>query len=148
MSMKRVIVVGGLIVAALAGKTHAQLLQPIDLTKQADVDNQSAVLPTLGFGTRVEPTRGLTLSPLSGKEPKLKAYETRQLDLNTTELSFISTRTMPQQNFTAQRSAVTDQMLVQPFVSTSQAPITDRQIKAYTPTGTEELKKQLSGIPK
>lgn len=146
--MKRVIVVGGLIVAAFAAKTHAQLLEPIDFSKQADIDKQSAALPTLDLNTRVEPIRGLSLSPLSGKEPNLKWFQTHQVDLNTTEFSIIHLRTMPQQNFTAQRSVVSDQMLVEPFVSTDTAPISDRQIKAYTPTGTEELKKQLSGTPK
>jgi hypothetical protein len=146
--MMKSVIVCGLIVAAFAVSSHAQLLAPIDFSKQADIGNQSAVLPTLDLNTRVEPFRGLSLSPLSGKEPNLKWFQTHQVDLNTTELSIINLRTMPQQNFTAQRSAVSDQMLVQPFVSTDQAPITDRQIKAYTPTGTEELKKQLSGTPK
>jgi len=148
MKMKRAVLIGGWIVAVWAGTARAQLLQPIDLSKEADVDHLKAVLPSLDMNTRAEPSHTLAISPLSGKQPDLKAYETRQIDLNTTELSILTLRSMPQQNFTGQRSPVTDQMLVEPFVSTSKASVPDRQIKAYTPAGTEELKNQLNGTPK
>ena len=85
---------------------------------------------------------------MSNKQPELKELKQNQLDLNGVDFSFINARVMPQQNFTAKRAVVSDQLLEQPFIKTDKAPITERQIKAYTPAGTEELKKQLSTIPK
>lgn len=145
--MKRVILFG-LIGAALAADAGAQFIKPIDYRKVADIDTKSATLPTLNPNTQTEPSRTWSILPLSDKQPETKQLQQNQLDMNGVDFPFISTRVLPQQNFTAKRAVVSDQLLDQPFIKTDKAPITSRQIKAYTPQGTEELKKQLSTIPK
>ncbi len=145
--LKRVILFG-LIGVALAANAEAQFVKPIDYSKTADIDTKSATLPTLNLNTQAEPSRTLSVLPMSDKQPELKQLQQNQLDMNGVDFTFINTRVLPQQNFTAKRAVVTDQMLEQSFIKTDKAPITSRQIKAYTPQGTEELKKQLSTIPK
>jgi hypothetical protein len=145
--MKRVILFG-LIGVALAANAWAQLVKPIDYSKIADIDTKSATLPTLNLNSQTEPSRTLSVLPMSDKQPELKQLQQNQLDLNNVDFSFINSRVLPQQNFTAKRAVVSDQLLDQPFIKTDKAPITSRQIKAYTPQGTEELKKQLSIVPK
>jgi hypothetical protein len=146
--MMKQVILFGLIGVALAANAGAQLIKPIDYHKIADIDTESATLPTLNLGTQAEPSRTLSVLPLSQKQPELKQLNQNQLDLNNADFSFINSRVLPQQNFTAKRAVVTDQLLDQPFIKTDKAPIASRQIKAYTPQGAEELKKQLSVIPK
>jgi hypothetical protein len=145
--MKRVILFG-LIGVALAASARAQLIKPIDYRKEADIDTKSANLPALNLHTQTEPSRTLSVLPFSNKQPELKQLQQNQLDLNGVDFSFINACVLPQQNFTAKRAVISDQLLDQPFITIPRAPITSRQIKAYTPQGTEELKKQLSTIPK
>ena len=145
--MKRFIL-SGLLALSLVASAGAQFIKPVDYRKEADVDGKSATLPTLNLNTKSEPSHTFSVLPISDKQPELKQLRQNQLDLSDVDLSFINTRVLPQQNFTAKRAVVSDQLLDQPFVTTAKAPITGRQIKAYTPQGTEELKKQLSTIPR
>jgi len=141
--MKRVIL-SGLLVAVFSISAVAQVLKPIDRRKQADVNNKSVNLPNVNLNTQSEPTRGLPSLPLSNVQPHLKDVKIKHVGLNTLDLSAVTMKTLPQQNFTAKRAVVSDRMHREAVVTTGNAPIKDRQIRAFTPAGEEELKKQFN----
>jgi hypothetical protein len=70
------------------------------------------------------------------------------VDLESVEFSTISTPILPQANFTAKRAAagdkLSDENQKQLAHSKQKAPVTERQIRPFTPGGMEELKKQLA----
>jgi hypothetical protein len=62
-------------------------------------------------------------------------------------MNSVSTTVLPKTNFTAKRAAVdksNDLAKKQVDQTKRVAPITDRQIRPFTPGGEEELKKQLN----
>jgi len=124
----------------------AQLLKPIDQTKRADVNDKSVNPGEVPFNTLSQPTHGLTNSALSTGGLKFQDVDTKSVDLKSVEYSTVSTPVLPQANFTAKRIAdkPSDASDKQLDYAKRKAPINDRQIRAFTPAGEEELKKQLN----
>jgi hypothetical protein len=75
--------------------------------------------------------------------------ELNEVDLKSIEMSTVSEPVLPQVNFSAKRAAVdkvNDQGARQLDQTKQKAPITSREIRAFTPGGEQELKKQLNTI--
>jgi hypothetical protein len=127
----------------------AQVLKPIDLSKQADVGGKNVNFSDLHFDSVSEPTHDLpATSPLSKGDLKLQDADGKDhiVDLKMLDMPTVSTPTLTKANFTAKRAAVDKQVdLVSQQVpqTTQKAAITNRVIRAFTPSGEEELKKQL-----
>jgi len=124
-----------------------QAKKPLDYTKQADVNSKTVTYGDLHFDTISQPTRpGSTTSPLSKGDLQLQRLDLNEISHKSVDLSTISEPTVPRVNYTAKRAAadkVNDLASRQLDQSKQKAPITDRQIHAFTPGGQEELKKQL-----
>jgi len=128
---------------------NAQIFKPIDIHKQADVGGKNVNFSDLHFDSVSEPT-----SDLSGKPPFSKGDlnlqdfdgKNRSVDLKMLVMPTVSTPELTKVNFTAKRAAVDKQNdLVEKQVpeTTQKAAITNREIRAFTPGGEQELKKQL-----
>ena len=133
-----------LLVGMLALSATAQVLRPVDPNKQADVGNKSVTFPTVDLNTVAQPQRALGQSSVSDKQLQFEQVQRKNVKLETLEHGTVETKTLPQVNFTAKRAAVTDKRHATENVKLGNAPITDRQIKAFQPGGEEELKQQLS----
>jgi hypothetical protein len=129
-------------------QVQEQKSKPLDYTKRADVSNKNVTFGDLRYGTGSQPTRsGSTASPLSKGDLQLQRMELNEVDLKSVEMSTVPEPVLPQVNFSAKRAAVNkvnDQSNRQLDQTKQKAPITDRQIRALTPAGEEELKKQLN----
>ena len=139
----------------LSPLAHAQVLKPIDPTQKADIGDKSVNLSTVQFETLSQPTRDLPGSsrvlptaPLSKGNLSHPNVDTKNVDLESVEFSTISKPVLPQANFTAKRAAagdkLSDESKKQLAHDKQKAPITERQIRPFTPGGMEELKKQLN----
>jgi hypothetical protein len=131
----------------LASSALAQVLRPIDPSRLADANSKVVDMPTVNLGTVPQPTAvPQPVSPLSrqlrerGKTVETKAVETHTLPA----YSIIPVSVLPHQNFTPKRGIVPANTIPSEQVKTSQAEIEKRVIRPLTPTGIEELKKQLS----
>jgi hypothetical protein len=141
-----------LLAAALAGFLlplgHAQSGNPIDYTKQADVNKKNVMYGDLPFNTISQHTRELPNgSPIAKGDLKLSGVDLKDVDLKSVEMNSVSTPVLPKANFTAKRAAAdkpNDLTKKQVDQTKQVAPITDRQIRPFTPVGEEELKKQLN----
>lgn len=146
-----------LLAVALAGflspQARAQVLKPIDRTKQAEVNDKTVSFGDVALDTVSQPTRDLPReSPLQQGDLKLQNVDLKDKDLSlkTLDMSTVSTPVLPKANVTAKRAAVDKKNYEnkKELDQTKQkAPITDRQIRPFTPGGEEELKKQLNGPP-
>jgi hypothetical protein len=138
--------------AFLPARSPAQVLdqitKPLDYNKQADVSGKSVTFGDLHYGTISQPTRiGSTPSPLSKGDLQLQRMELNEVNLKSIEEPTVSQPVLPQANFTAKRAVadkVNDRATRQLDQTKQKAPITDRQIRPFTPAGEEELKKQLN----
>ena len=123
-------------------------LKPIDVNKQADVGGKNVNFDDVRFDTISQGTRELPKAPLSKGDLKLENADVRDkhADFKMLEMSTISRPVLPKANFTAKR-AVVDKVNGEAQKQVDQtkqvAPITNRQIRAFTPAGEEELKNQL-----
>jgi len=148
LTLLAIVLAGG--VSLLAG---AQVLKPIDINKQADVGGKSVDFSVLHFDSISQPTHDLSgKSALSKDDLKLQDADGKDhmVDLKMLDMTTVSTPALSKANFTAKRAVVDKQSdLSQKQVpeTTQKAPITDRQIRAFTPSGEQELKKQLSSPP-
>jgi hypothetical protein len=129
-------------VAALTA--NAQILKPVDPTKQADVNGKFVNPANLNLKEVEQPTRSFPRSPRSDERQMLPQVELKTIDPQQIQLSGYATRTVPLQNFTAKRAAISEKPRNEKDVKRTKAPIKDREIHAYTPGGEEELKKQLN----
>jgi hypothetical protein len=123
-------------------------LKPLDVNKQADVGGKNVNFDDVRFDTISQGTRELPQSPLSKGDLKLKNADVRDkhADFKMLEMSTIPKPVLPKANFTAKRAAVdkvNDEAQKQAAQTKQVAPITSRQIRAFTPAGEEELKNQL-----
>jgi len=123
-------------------------LKPLDVNKQADVGGKNVNFDDVRFDTISQGTRELPQSPLSKGDLKLEnaGVRDKHADFKMLEMSTISKPVLPKANFTAKRAAVdkvNDEAQKQVDQTKQVAPITSRQIRAFTPAGEEELKNQL-----
>jgi len=138
--------------ALLPARSPAQVLQqitnPLDYNKRADVNGKNVTFSDRHYGTVSYPTRaGSTTSPLSKGDLQLQRVELNEVNTKSVEMSTLSEPVLPQVNFSAKRAAVdkvNDQSGRQLDQTKQKPPITNRQIRPFTPAGEEELKKQLN----
>ena len=127
----------------------ALILKPIDPTKRADdVNNSNLQLGTAELNTITTDTREMGRSSVSDKAAVLKGDVTglNRLELQTLDLGSVTKTNLPYKNFAAKRAAITDNARSEKDlndVRQAKAPISQRQIRPFTPGGEEELKKQL-----
>jgi hypothetical protein len=143
-----------LLALALAGivspLVNAQVLKPIDINKQADVGGKNVSFSDLQFDSVSQPAHDLPgKSPLSKGNLKLQDADGNNhvVDLKMLDMPTVSTPVLQKTNFTAKRAAVDKQSdLAEKQVSqtTQKASITNREIRAFAPSGEAELKKQLN----
>ncbi len=143
--------------ASLSSPAQAQIVKPIDVTKQADVTGKTVNFGNVQFDTLSQPTRDLSGSSLSKGNLKFQDTDQEKAEFNTLGMSTISRPTLPQANFTTRRAAVdvpndearkqADQTRKQADQTRKKAQINGRQIPAFTPAGEKELKHQLNEPP-
>jgi len=141
----------------LSSTAHAQIVKPIDVTKQADVNGKTVSFGNVQFDTLSQPTRDLPGSPLSKGDVRYQDVDQKKKDFKTLDMSTVSEQTVPKANFTAKRADVdvpspetrkqADQAKKQADQARKQAPINDRQIRPFNPAGEEDLKHQLNEPP-
>ncbi|HUI07209.1 MAG TPA: hypothetical protein VL486_09400 [Verrucomicrobiae bacterium] len=125
----------------------AQLLRPIDPSKKADVGNKLVKFGDAQLNTVAQPTLDLPNAELSKGNLKLQNTDTKSVaDLESLEFSTVETHVVPQTNFTGKRIATKTNEASGKNLDDRQkrAPITNRLIRAFTPAGEQELKKQLN----
>lgn len=107
-------------------------------------EGKSLQLPTLNYDNLPQPTRTEPVSPVSSqRRPAGKTIENKTINTDTLQYGTLSFKMLPQTNFTAKRAAVAGPRPAE-TVSTPRAVIERRVIRAVTPEGAEELKKQLN----
>ena len=146
----------GLIVSCAAAITvfttpvPAQVLKPIDPTKLADdVNSKNLQLGAAEFKTITKDTLEMDRSSVSDKTAELKrdAAGPKRLELQTLDLGSVTRTNLPYKNFAAKHAAITDNARSEKdlnAVRQAKAPIAKREIRPLTPSGEEELKKQLN----
>jgi exopolysaccharide biosynthesis protein len=145
-----------LLAALLSTPVRAQIVKPIDPTKQADVSGKTVSFGDVQFDTLSQPARNFTDSSISKGTVKFQDVDQRKsdihrqkMDFRTLDMSRVSEPTMTKANFTAKRAAV--DMSSEPGKQVEQtkkkAPISQRQIRPFTPSGEEDLKHQLNEPP-
>jgi hypothetical protein len=123
---------------------------PIDRTKQADVNGMNVSYSDVPLDTISQPSRDVPGSPLTKGDLKPQSVDLHNVDFSTRDMSTITLPVLPKANFTAKRATAdkqNDQTSKQVDHTTRKAPISDRQIRPFTPGGEEELKKQLNQPP-
>ena len=145
----------------LSSTAHAQIVKPIDVTKQADVSGKTVSFGNVQFDTLSQPMSDLPGSPPSKGVVKFQDVDQKKTDANpkkmdfkTLDMSAVSEPTVPKANFAAKRAEVdvpsaetkkqADQAKKQADQARKQAPINDRQIRPFNPAGEEDLKHQLN----
>jgi hypothetical protein len=93
--------------------------------------------------TAPQPSRSYQQLPQPFQRLGLKRVELGSVELQRADLATKPMAVQPQVNFIAKRAAETDQVRVQETLRQGKAPITDHEIRAFTPSGEEELKNQL-----
>jgi hypothetical protein len=137
----------GLIAASVTLQAVAQVFRPVDPTKQADVNNKTVTLPGVNFQTLPQGSRSFSTLTLPVNRPtQATDVQNRSVNLNTVSLPMITAPTLTRTNITFSDVAGTGKKLGTNDLPTSIAPITNRQIRAFTPAGEEELKKQLNEL--
>jgi archaellum component FlaD/FlaE len=134
----------------LSAPARAQLIKPIDRTKQADVNDKSLSFGDLQFNNLSQPMSDLPGSALSKGDLKLQDTEQKKADLKMLEMHTVTTSSLPSANFTTRRAeadVTSDETKKQSEQTKKEAQIKDRQIKPFTPSGEEELKHQLNEPP-
>ena len=140
----------------VSSKLKAQILdqvtQPLDRSKQADVNQKTLSFGDVPMNTLSQPMRVLPGSPLSKGDLKLEQLDQKKAEFNTTPMNMntVPTPSLPQANFNTQSAAAdvpSDKTGKQAEEAKKKTPITERQIKPFTPAGEEELKHQLNDPP-
>jgi hypothetical protein len=136
--------------ALLSAPAHAQIIKPLDRSKQADVNDKTLTFGDAPLGSLSQPMADLPGSPLSKGDLKLQDVDQKKSDFKSLELSTVSTTTLPKGNFTTRRAEAdvpSDETKKQSDQTKKDAQINKRQIKPFTPSGEEELKHQLNEPP-
>jgi|SRR5580693_516078 hypothetical protein len=136
--------------ATLSTRARAQIIKPLDRSKQADVNDKTLNFGDAPLGSLSQPMADLPGSPLSKGDLKLQDVDQKKTDFKSLELSTVSTTTLPKGNFTTRRAEAdvpSDETKKQSDQTKKDAPINKRQIKPFTPAGEQELKHQLNEPP-
>jgi hypothetical protein len=139
-----------ILAAMLSMPVHAQIIKPLDRSKQADVNDKTLNFGDAPLGSLSQPMVELPGSPLSKGDLKLQDVDQKKTDFKSLELSTVSTATLPKGNFTTRRAEAdvpSDETRRQSDQTKKNAPINGRQIKPFTPAGEQELKHQLNESP-
>jgi hypothetical protein len=144
-----------ILAALLSTPTRAQVLQPIDRTKKADVSDKTVNFNNVQFDTISQPMSVLPRAPLSKGNLKFQDVDQKKSEFNTLDMSTISKTTLDkptvaQVNFTTRRAEVdvpNDEIRKQADQTKKKAQINGRQIKPFNPPGEEDLKHQLNQPP-
>jgi hypothetical protein len=127
---------------------RAQVLRPIDLNKRADEFNGKVINPsTLSLEVLPATTTEFQRSTLSDQLHGAGPVDQPRYDARTVELPITTQPIVPQVNFAAKRAAQSDSVRPGPRVESRRAPLNQRDIRALTPAGEEELKKVLNSTP-
>jgi hypothetical protein len=133
------------VAVCIAFSAHGQLVQPAAPHKSADdVNNKTVSFPGASFDSLPQLTHATAESPLNRKHVRLKDVSSNQLEWRSLSLGAVKTKNLPQSNFVAKRAAISTQRREFHVIKTSNAPITNRQIRAFTPGGEDELRRQLN----
>jgi hypothetical protein len=141
------IAIGAVLVSS---PVYAQIVKPLDRTKQADVNDKTLNYGDLQFNNISQPMSDLPGSALSKGDLKLQDADQKKADLKMLEMHTVTTSSLPGSNFTTRRAEVdvtSDETRKQSEQTRKKAQINERQIKPFTPTGEEELKHQLNEPP-
>jgi hypothetical protein len=139
-----------ILAATLSTRARAQIIKPLDRSKQADVNDKTLNFGDAPLGSLSQPMADLPGSPLSKGDLKLQDVDQKKTDFKSLELSTVSTTTLPKGNFTTRRAEAdvpSDETKKQSDQTKKDAPINKRQIKPFTPAGEQELKHQLNEPP-
>ena len=140
----------------LSAPARAQVLKPIDRTKQADVTDKTVNFENMKFDTLSQPMSVFPRAPLPKDNLKFQDVNQKKAEFNTLGMSTISKTTLDQPtvaqvNFTAKRAAVDvtsdEDRKRADQTDKKKAQINGRQIKPLNPAGEEELKHQLNQPP-
>ena len=136
---------GAVVALAWTLPGSAQVLKPIDPNKAADIDRKFIDPGVVGLKTLLQPTNTSSGRVVPQKTLGFSRVETKWMDTETLRRSTISTDThsLTRSNFSAKRAVVTDSVRDEKTLDYPNAPIKDRTIRAFTPMGQEELKRQL-----
>ncbi len=137
----------------VAGMATAQVFQPITSAQMADVNSKIIKTDDLHLKTIPYQSSDTSLSPFSDQRVECKSADAGA-PVNVLDLPWRTTDTVPQQNFTAKYAVRSDQKAPLPEIRPAAgvlpshaAPISKRVIRAFTPTGEQQLKKQLQKLP-
>ena len=122
----------------------AQLLSPLDPSKQADVNGKVLDLQRAKVNTIAPALYPTKEAAVTGQRVTTSTVSTTVRSTQMLDFSLRPTTTVPQQNFAAKRAAVSDEVLTLPMQSTPGAAITNRVIDLRTPAGQAELREQLN----
>lgn len=134
-------------VAFLSLSARAQIMQPLDRSKEADVNSKVLNYGNAPLSTLSQPTTVLPGSPLPKGDLKFQDVSQKKADLNTLEMNTVPLATLPKANYTAKRATAdvpNDQSGKQADQTQKKAKINEREIKPFTPAGEEELKHQFN----
>jgi hypothetical protein len=146
MKLRRLFLLVAALQALWFAGANAQILKPIDPNKKADLDTKSSLnLDEAQFPTVSQPTRDEPGAVLPQGDVKLRDVHEKQVNLENLKMPTIEKPVLPQANFTAKNIAtkVRDESNKNLSQSKEKAPITNRQIRPFTPSGEQEMKKQL-----
>ena len=142
--MKRSFILG-LAAVSVALNVMAQVFRPVDTSKQADVNGKFVALPTVSFQTLPQGSQSFSILSLPGNQPaQASDVQNKSVDLNAVSLPTITAPTLSQTNVSLSDVASKDWTQATNALPPQVAPITNRVIRAFTPAGEEELKKQLN----
>jgi len=133
-----------------APRLNAQVLKPIDPNKKADVSDKTVTFGDAQLSTIAQPTADLPNAELPKGDLKLQNADTKDVtDMKLLEYPWFETHVVPKANFTAKRIAIKSNEADNKNLNyvEKQAPITNRQIRPFTPGGEQELKQQLRKPP-
>jgi hypothetical protein len=138
-----------LLVAILAaGSATGQVLRTIDPNQHVEANDKFVGMPTVNFGTVPQPTRSQTVSPLSNQmRERAGNVETKYVDApKTLSYSTVPTTTLTRQNFVPKRSVaeLPDKVAPAKNIEEPTATVPTMVIRPLSPTGQDELKKQLA----
>ena len=139
--------------AGLLTSANAGVFDQIDAHKQADVNGQTVVLPTIRFDSIPQTIRPMTVAPISGKTAdRNQTVATKNVAFDTLTFPIVPSKTLPMTNFTTKRAPL-DKPPIETgavptgTVTTDKAKINSRVIGPLTPAGHQELKDQINKLP-
>jgi uncharacterized lipoprotein YbaY len=145
LTMKRLtVLMASAMLAGVIQTRAADFLRPVDPSRQADINGKNASLGDLNLDSVSQPTRSTPMSPISGKAYNVKDVTLTERSLKTVRFNTVPLADAPSRNFAAKRAQADTNVRREREVTKSEAKVRDRQIRAFTPGGEQELKEQLN----